>query len=508
MATDHRDWKAWLADGRVGPFSATIAFVGLYCLMQVAVLTLLVRFAGTGVGIDDAEQLVYLPYLWAGYGGSQPPLYTWINHLAASVLGINVLTLKLVKYACLFGAAWCVQAAMRQLGLKSATAGTAALGLFLIPMIVWESQRALSHSVAALCFSALAVFAFARLHARRTTMGYVVFGLAVAASILGKYNDLVLVGALLAAALSLRELRGVILDRRFVLTIIVTCLSIAPTFVWNVRNPDELLARTNKFGISPERQFWQAALEGGHQIVASTFYFSLLPLAVLAIAAVITWRAPVTVSAPTAAEKLLWRTLGAGAAVVAVFVLAAGATEVRDRWLLPVLFLLPAAVAASMERFGEWGRAAQLATIRGVVIVLAMLTPALWYVQIYTGDGLGRIARLDYAALRQEMLATGPVATVLSDKLWIGNLRLTDPALVLLGEEVPDYASLIREPAVLTWLDGAHPSPAFMQSLAAKGFSKDGAETMVGIPEKVGGGTRQVGFVRLKRIAGGTDGSS
>jgi 4-amino-4-deoxy-L-arabinose transferase-like glycosyltransferase len=499
LTTERTDWKAWLAEGQVGPVTAATACIAIYCLVQMAVLSALVHFAGTGVGIDDAEQLVYLPYLWAGYGGSQPPLYTWLNWLASAVFGINVPTLKLVKYACLLLAALSVRMAMRRLGFSRATAATAALGLFLIPQFVWESQRALSHSAAAVGFSALAFLAFAHLHARRTALAYALFGLAIAAAILAKYNDAILLGALLAAALSLRDFRAVILDRRFAVTVVIAGLALAPTLLWNAAHPAELLARSGKFGIAADGRSWITSFVGLWELGIAVFDFAVLPVVIFVIAIAIAWRKPAAFAPAPGGEKLLWRTLGIGLAVTIAFVVAAGATEIRDRWFLPVLFLLPAAMAASLERFGERGRAAQLAAIRGAVIVTAVATPALWYTQIYTGDGQGRVARLDYPALQRAIAADGAATTVLSDGLWIGNLRLVDPSLVLLADEVPDFAGLIREPAILVWIDEPQPAAAFMEKLAASGYAFDGPVSRAAIPEKVGNGSREVGFVKLRR---------
>lgn len=504
MTTERTDWKAWLAEGSIGPASAAIACIAAYCAVQVLVPSMLARVAGTGVGIDDAEQLVYLPYLWAGYGGSQPPLYTWLNWLAGAVFGIDVSTPKLVKYACLCLAAFAVRSAMRQLGFAPATAATAAFGLFLIPQILWESQRALSHSVAAIGFSALAVLAFARLKTGPNAMAHVCFGVAAAAAMLAKYNDAILLAGLLAAALSLRDFRAIVLDRRFLIAIIVAGLALTPTLLWNAAHPGELLARSYKFGIAASGRSWIAPFVGLWDLAVATFDFTVLPVAVFLIATAIGWRRPVAYRPASGGEKLLWRTLGIGLAMVGVVVAATGATEIRDRWLLPLLFLLPAAMAASLERFGEGGRAAQLAAIRGAAIAIAAVTPALWYMQIDPGGGQGRIAKLDYPALHRVIAADGPLATVVSDEFWIGNLRLVDPNLVLLADEVPDLADLIREPAILVWIDGGPlPSAALMTKLSAAGYAFDGPVSLAAIPEKVGSGSREISFVKLKRTDAG-----
>jgi hypothetical protein len=74
-----------------------LLFVLVYFAFQVFFLTMI----SNGAGVDDAEQLAYVGALQWGYGGSQPPLYTWINSVAGSVLGISLFTIYLVKFGML-----------------------------------------------------------------------------------------------------------------------------------------------------------------------------------------------------------------------------------------------------------------------------------------------------------------------------------------------------------------------------------------------------------------------
>ncbi|MDX7574136.1 hypothetical protein, partial [Serratia marcescens] len=68
-----------------------------YFAFQVVFLTII----SNGAGVDDAEQLAYVGALQWGYGGSQPPLYTWINSVAGDILGIRMSTVFLVKFGML-----------------------------------------------------------------------------------------------------------------------------------------------------------------------------------------------------------------------------------------------------------------------------------------------------------------------------------------------------------------------------------------------------------------------
>src|SRR5690606_30560118 len=139
-----------------------------------------------------AEQLIYLPHFWMGYGSSQPPLYSWLSVIGAKLLGINHLSLKIVKYLLFLLAAVCVAASIRKLGYSRRAAAAALLGLFTIPEIVWEMQRALTHSVAAFAFSAMLVLALVTLFEKRTLARYVFFGVATGLALLSNYNDVLL----------------------------------------------------------------------------------------------------------------------------------------------------------------------------------------------------------------------------------------------------------------------------------------------------------------------------
>ncbi|TIT72184.1 MAG: glycosyl transferase family 39, partial [Mesorhizobium sp.] len=107
-------------------------------------------------------------------------------------------------------------------------------GLLLFPQIVWEMQHALTHSVAVFCFSSLLLLALVEVQKRRSTVAYALLGLVTAAAMLSKYNIVIFIAALFIAALSLRETREAIFDRRFLISVIVVILACLPTFYWSL----------------------------------------------------------------------------------------------------------------------------------------------------------------------------------------------------------------------------------------------------------------------------------
>ena len=134
-----------------------LAFILVYFALQVVFVTLV----SNGASMDDAEQLAYAGTLQLGYGSSQQPLYSWIVSVATAVFGVNLFTLQLVKFGLLASMYASVYCGARLLGLARWVAAAGALGIFLLPPLGWESQRALTHSVAGVAGCAWAFFCFA-----------------------------------------------------------------------------------------------------------------------------------------------------------------------------------------------------------------------------------------------------------------------------------------------------------------------------------------------------------
>lgn len=490
----------WLAEGKVGRYSAVVIALAAYCAVQVVAMTLLSQVVGTGVGVDDAEQLMYLGDLQAGYGGSQPPLYSWLGGIVAQLFGPSVLTLKLVKYSMIFVAGLAIFLAVQKLGYSRRAAVTALFGVLLFPQIFWEMQHTLSHSVAVFALGSLLLLALAWLLKRQSALAYTVFGLAMGGAILAKYNNLILLGAIVASMLSLPETRAIILNRRFAISIGAAILVCLPTLYWNVTHPGEIVVRGYKFGMASDQDRLMVAWLGLKNFARAAFNFAVLPVVIFAVALVGARATPFLTdgSRPTA-ERLLWRTIVAGIVIALFLVIVSGATTFRDRWMLPLLLFLPIVLAMRLDSLGRQGKTAQSIVI-GVAAGLAILVlPVSWYMHLYGGNGMGSIARIDYAGLHRQMVAEGPVRTVVSNWHWSGNLKLVDPNLTILSPEIPDFAEQLQEPAVLALLDDTRPDDALLNLILKAGYSLEGSMVAVTVPQLFSQGKsgRQIRLVRL-----------
>lgn len=498
-------WTDWLCEGKVGPFNAALVCLAVYCIVQIVVMALSSHIVGTGVGVDDSEQLMYMHYLWAGYGGSQPPLYTWLARLIAGVVGTNILALKIVKYLLIGVALASAFIGVRRLGYSSRAGAAAMFGLLLFPQMVWEMQHALTHSIAAFCFSVVLFLALVELVQRRSLTAYVLFGVAIAAAILSKYNNVIFLGALVLSTFSLRETRGVVLNRRFLISVAVGVLLCLPTLHWSLTHTDQLLSHSGGFfGAARESGAIQTAFNGMSGLARAILFFALLPAGIFAVAFLIAWKRPAPDPQPTPwAEKLVWRTITFSLAITIVLVLASGATEFRDRWMLPVLVLLPVALAMRIDARGDRGRKWQdIIVFVGATLAILVL-PVTWYAHLNGGDSRGSIVRMDYKALYAQLTANGPIRTTVSSWHWLGNLRLIDPDLIVLDEELPDFSDLLKEPAVLVTTNDKEDVNAVLELLDQAGYVADGPPQQLAVPQLFGSHppTRIVTVTRLKKVA-------
>ncbi|MDN5929142.1 MAG: glycosyltransferase family 39 protein [Hyphomicrobiales bacterium] len=466
-------------------------------------MPLISYWAGTGVNIDEAEQLIYLPHFWMGYGSSQPPLYSWLSAVFCQIFGTSVLSLKIVKYLMVLLGTVCVAVGIRRLGYSRGAAAAAMLGLFTIPEILWEMQRALTHSVAALAFSAMMVLALILLFEKRTLARYAFFGLAAGLALLAKYNDILLLIALIAAALSIPVYRSAILDRRIVMSAFIAALVVLPTALWSLEHQSALLGNASKFQIGGSgTHILSARLQGLRDLVMGSISFAVLPfgLALMAFIAeklvMKAWRHKARAEAQFVGRIILF-----GLAITVALIITSGASEVRNRWLLPLLFLVPAYGAMRAEEFDLKGRKIQyfLAGTGAAFAILAL--PATWYVQAAGGNGFSSSIRLDYPAFYKLLTADGPVSTIIGDRQWVGNFRLVERNLVIMDPQTPHFGTLMQPPAIIVWLDD-RPLPAGLLSKAEKaGYALEGGVRRLSVPERLSRkGSRAAGFVRLRKI--------
>ncbi|MCX8282572.1 glycosyltransferase family 39 protein [Phyllobacterium sp. 0TCS1.6C] len=452
-----------------------ILFILLYFAFQIFYLTSI----SNGAGLDDAEQLAYIGALQAGYGGSQAPLYTWINSMAAGIFGISLATLYLVKFSMLASLFLSVYFGARLLGLPKAVAAAGMLGVFMLPQIAWESQRTLTHSVAGTTGCAWAFLAFAWHMKSRSWLSAALLGLGLAAGLLGKFNAAFFMVAIVIAGLSIPAYRAVLLSRRSLVTLVVFLVAIGPTALWSLEHTENALARADKFQINDGGNFILSRLHGAWELVLNGILFAGVALAIFGIEALRGRNNKVVPDRPMHdGEELVKRILILALSIVLVGVLISGAAQVKDRWLQPVLFLSPLFFAIVIHRNIAGLAALKRYCFVGVACAL-LVVPVLAVNLLYARDGnKPSIGQLDYAGLFAQTRQSGDYRSVMSDGPQLpGNLRLSDTKLQPIHFEMPNALEQIQFPMLVVWF-GHDPNPRVVALLESAGLKPPAATEM------------------------------
>lgn len=401
------DWQDWVRPDWVWQDWVWLAAILGYFLVQMVSRLMI----GPGLDLDEAEAFYVARDLAWGYG-PQPPLYFWLQRAVFAVAGEGILALALLKAAILGGAGVLVFRVLRQ-ALPPMGAGVAALSVGLLPELVWESQRALTHTNLVFLMSVATVWAFLRVLGRGQRGDYLIFGLVVGLGLLSKHNYGLLVVGVVGAGLIHPAWRARLSARGLGMAALVAGVVVLPFAVWLAGHLAQGTASVSKLGLA------QGA--GGIGVFGAAV-LSLYGLAALVLGPLL-WlrrRGPWHWPAPV---RLLALTAGVCLALVAVLVVVTGTAAVQARWLMPLGWgLVPAAIGAVWAGLGAGARRA---LFWGCTAIWGAVVLALPYASLR--DPGYRAARFDLVAA-----ALPPGRPLVTGEMWVlGNLALRAPRVQL-----------------------------------------------------------------------------
>jgi len=341
-----------------------------YFTLQILLRTII----GRGLGIDEAELMLTAQTLKWGYG-AQPPLYSWIQHGIFALFGETIFSLSLLKNSFLCLTYFALYRTLRS-DYDRETAGLATLSLLLLPQIGWESQRALSHSILATTLASITLLLFSRLVVTRHLWLYFLFGVAVALGTLSKFNYIVLPIAMVIAATSLRSTRGAILNPRILLSVVTTSIVLFMPLQWIITHKSMVLQSVHKFGIQGDTTGLKVALTGFFRLTEASFLFLALLIMVLLLLFFRYGNKAVIPQQDTQFFQLLLRTIMVALILILITVLWSGTTNVKDRWLQPVLFFAaPAMTLWVLPKLSALGRRRLMQLIGIVALSIFIAQP-------------------------------------------------------------------------------------------------------------------------------------
>ncbi|KAA6405848.1 ArnT family glycosyltransferase [Candidatus Tokpelaia sp.] len=248
-----------------------------------------VSFISLGAGLDDAELISNLSFWNWGYGGSQPPLYTWLAYGLTAIFGLHFTVLQFLRFSLLGSSFFAVYLGLRLLQIARPLAAFACLSMFLLPQIGWESQRALIHSVLGTAGSAWSFAAFIWFVHKPGYKRAFSLAVAITAAVLGKYNGLIFIAALFMSGFFLRAVRRALLTRYFVAAVAAALALMAPALVFMVLHPGGVVERAVKFRAGQGENWFIERVEGLLDLVRAGLAFVLPALIAAAILSLIIW---------------------------------------------------------------------------------------------------------------------------------------------------------------------------------------------------------------------------
>ena len=430
-----------------------VVFIIAYFLFEAIFIT----FISHGAGLDDAEQLANISFFDWGYGGSQPPVYTWLLIVITSLFGTSFFVLQLVKFSLLASLFLSIYFGLRQLKVAHLVAASAMLATFMLPQIAWESQRALSHSILGTASCGWVFWAMSRYFNSQKILNAILLGVCIAICVLGKFNDVIFIIAIFIAGLSFSNARRSLLQVKSLLIFGVAALLLFKPLSWILTNIHATVERSHKFALGQEGNFFLDRLAGISSFSLAIFNFIALAF-VIAGAIVIINRAFRRTDSLTENEQFAFEFVGRilfiGLVIVAIMILLSGATNIKDRWLQPVLILAPAFFALFLYRFIDRRRVLMAYGLCGAVFAVMVPIGLFYNLNIGAAKDLP-LGFLKFDQLYESVSKEGPIATIYSPDAKIsGNLRLFDTNIKTIHNETVNGFTRLKRPILLLWEDG------------------------------------------------------
>jgi hypothetical protein len=389
------------------------------------------------LSLDDSRASELVQHFALGYQERQPPLYEWLLWCVQRVTGPEIESHLIVRYSLIAAVGIACYGAVRAALKDERWAAVASLSLAASFPVGWSFHEWGTQTIL------LCIACFATLHAainwleRPSARTSLWLGGAIGIGLMAKFSYPIMFGGLLIACFSMKELRPRLADKRLFLSLAVALAICAPYLFWLAQVHGNVMHAVEHTMITQPKPHWLRSLIGLAKLAKS------LPLFLLPWLAFIVVIAPRAfgfgrASAPPAgmAERLTLRSMIAAAILVAIGIVAIGATNIAERYMHTVLIIAPVYVFARVQRFDPDGLTLRPFVILALTVALAVFGTRL----IATTDNVfakraDRLSQVPFhglaIALEEHGIVRGTVVT--PDVRDAGNLRSFLPRLRVLA---------------------------------------------------------------------------
>ncbi|MEX2128712.1 MAG: glycosyltransferase family 39 protein [Xanthobacteraceae bacterium] len=389
--------------------------------------------------LDDSRASELVQTLSLGYQVWQPPLYEWLLWASQQVFGAGIESHLFVRYSLIALLGIATFGAVRAAVKDERWAAAASLSLVFTYPVGWTFHEWATQTIL-LSIACLATMHAAIRHFERPAVGAVVaLGFALALGIYSKFSFPLFVGGLLFAALSIPETRARLADARLLISAAIVIAAISPFAYWVWRVQGALVSELTAYMIASTQTHAVRAAFGLRRLAISIPIFLLPWLLFAALLAPQAFMRPAKdAPAPSMAERLALRTMIFAAALAAAGIALAGATNIAERYMHPILMVAPVYVFARVARLAPGAESVRRFAAFALGAALAIF--AVRFIAA-TDNPLTRKAERGllqpYAELADAFNARGIVdGTVLSSRVReSGNLRAFLPDLRVVARE-------------------------------------------------------------------------
>ncbi len=452
----------------------------VFCIYYVAqfIVRLLVPH---GLRIDEAQQVLLSQWFAAGYD-AQPPLYNWLQQATFAVVGDYLVGLSALKSAILLAVVSSYYWLARLLVRQPQSAAIATLAFVFIPQTFWQAQRDLTHTTATMLMTNLLLIAAVVTLRLPTLRNYILLGAAAGLGMLTKYNFALVLPALAVACLSQPNGLKRLLNPRILAGMVIGGLIVLPHVLWFVDNlavASSVTAARMAEDAGDSSRLQQIVL-GLRELLQMSIVICAPAALVIGLAfgstSLSAWRAK------NAESRFLGSFLAALFVILTLMIIVFTFTTFRDRWLLPLLQVVPIFLVLKLEAQGTDAEAAFRRLLPGALVVLAVIPFA-----VLAAGHMGRPSHYQqpYSAFHDSFVAQeahAPSLIVTPDWLSAGNIKKEWPEIAVITTQFPNLTLPYRwehdRPVALMWRGEAQTAPKALQN-----WAKDNLGDAVVIPE-------------------------
>lgn len=397
--------------------------------------------------LDEGQQLFLAQWLAFGYD-SQPPFYNWLQYGAEQVFGPTLLSLSLLKNLLLFCSYLLFGLTAFGVLRSRDLAIVATLGLLTMPQLSFEPQRDLTHTVAVIFAACLFLYALTSAIRSPSIVTYGLTGLAIGIGFVAKYNFVLLPAAALIAMLIEPEFRRRLFDWRLLVTVAVAALVVLPHGLWFLEHLELATGRTIGKLTSEETASRLSQVSAGlGSLVLAIIGFAAITVILFLIAYKRDLVQALRASSP-------WSRLIGNIMLISLFglillVVFGGASNIKDRWLTPLYFVLPLYLCLKLEAAG-FATDRSLPRFLPIGVAGLVLIPLVLLVRIPIHGMTGHYEKINvpYQEAVRTILsadANRPAMILASDQQMAGNLRLQAADMPVM---IPGYEAFETPPSL------------------------------------------------------------